>query len=75
MKKKIIIPVVFIVLISGFFYYSAQVTSNNGTEFEFTTIKRGDIENLVSCTGTLEAVGTVEVGTTFLYQIKSFNHL
>ncbi len=35
----------------------------SGYGYEFTEITRGDLENLVSCTGTLEAVGAVEVGT------------
>ena len=33
------------------------------TTYQFAEITRGDIVNTVSCSGTLEAVGTVEVGT------------
>ncbi|NDY71607.1 efflux RND transporter periplasmic adaptor subunit [Desulfobacter hydrogenophilus] len=33
------------------------------SQFRMEKIKRGSIENTVSCTGTLSAVGTVEVGT------------
>jgi len=31
--------------------------------YEFATVERGDLENVISATGTLSAVGTVEVGT------------
>ena len=31
-------------------------------KYEFVEVTRGDLENVVSSTGTLEAVGTVEVG-------------
>ena len=31
--------------------------------YEFAEVERGDIENIISSTGTLSAVGTVEVGT------------
>ncbi len=37
--------------------------NDTGVEYEFVQIVRGDIENVVSATGTLSAVGTVEVGT------------
>ncbi|MDA3896587.1 MAG: efflux RND transporter periplasmic adaptor subunit [Desulfobacteraceae bacterium] len=33
------------------------------SQFRIEKIKRGSIENTISCTGTLSAVGTVEVGT------------
>lgn len=37
--------------------------SDKETTYQTATISRGDIENTVTCTGTLSAVGTVEVGT------------
>jgi HlyD family secretion protein len=36
---------------------------HRNTNFEFVTVERGNIENVISSTGTLEAKGTVEVGT------------
>ena len=47
--------------VSGPLYYSP--TARKGAEFKFAEIARGDIENVVSGTGTLNPVGTVEVGT------------
>jgi HlyD family secretion protein len=35
----------------------------DASQFRMEKIKRGSIENTISCTGTLSAVGTVEVGT------------
>lgn len=44
-----------------------QVLGRAGPEadgrYEFVEVARGDIENVISSTGTLSAVGTVEVGT------------
>jgi HlyD family secretion protein len=50
---------ILIILIFGFW---CRKPSDNA-DFEFTAVKRGDIENIISSTGTLEAKGTVEVGT------------
>ncbi len=36
---------------------------NKAVTYEFGEVKRGDIENVVSSTGQMEPVGTVEVGT------------
>ncbi len=36
---------------------------NGGAGYEFVQIERGTIENVISATGTLQPVGTVEVGT------------
>ena len=35
----------------------------DASQFRMEKIKKGSIENTISCTGTLSAVGTVEVGT------------
>ncbi|WP_300462162.1 efflux RND transporter periplasmic adaptor subunit [Desulfobacula sp.] len=40
------------------------------SQFQMEKIKRGSIENTISCTGTLSAVGTVEVGTQVSGTIK-----
>ncbi len=63
MKKIFVIGGILIIAIAvvGYFFLGGQ-NSNEG-DFEFAEIKRGNIENIVSSTGTLSAVGTVEVGT------------
>lgn len=40
------------------------------TDFTFVTLEKGDIESVVSSTGTLEAINTVEVGTQISGTIK-----
>ncbi|MDO9578725.1 MAG: efflux RND transporter periplasmic adaptor subunit [Candidatus Cloacimonadales bacterium] len=63
MKKIWILIIVLILIGSGAYYFIHKKNGNSETQFEFTSIKRGNVENLVSCTGTLEAVGAVEVGS------------
>ena len=48
---------------SGIWAFVLQPDGEEGAEFKFAEIARGDIENVVSGTGTLNPVGTVEVGT------------
>lgn len=64
-KKKIVVFTVIISVVIAFGLYLKK--NGNGedekTGFQFTTIKRGNIENIVSSTGTLSAVRTVEVGS------------
>jgi HlyD family secretion protein len=63
-KKKIIIIIVIIaVLFIGAFIIKPFSKSGNGAKFELEEIKRGTLENIVSCTGTLSAVSTVNVGS------------
>jgi HlyD family secretion protein len=42
---------------------TSRQTAEGEVEYQFATIKRGSLETLVSSTGTLAAVETVEVGT------------
>ena len=63
MKKIWLIIFVIVLIVGGAFYLNSKKNGNSETGYEFTEVTRGDLENLVSCTGTLEAVGAVEVGT------------
>ena len=64
MKRIVIIVAVVVVALIA---VRALLARNGGTEsggkYEFAQIERGDLENVVSATGTLSPVGTVEVGT------------
>lgn len=63
-KKKIIIIIgIIAVLLIGAFIIKSFSKNGNGANFEFEQIKRGNLENIVSCTGTLSAVSTVNVGS------------
>jgi len=62
--KKIWILIIILALIGcGIFYFINKKNGDSIAQYDFTEVKRGDLENLVSCTGTLEAMGAVEVGT------------
>lgn len=65
MKKKIIIIlIVCAALIAGGLLISKVLKKDKQEEkFEFAAIKRGDLEEVISCTGTLSAVRTVNIGS------------
>ena len=63
MKRLIVIIAVVIVVAAGFIWRASTGGPSNGSgAYEFVEVTRGDLENVVSATGTLKAVGTVEVG-------------
>ncbi|MDD4649743.1 MAG: efflux RND transporter periplasmic adaptor subunit [Desulfoplanes sp.] len=53
-----------------FWVETSQSDQPAPTQFKMEKIKRGSMENTISCTGTLSAVGTVEVGTQVSGTIK-----
>jgi len=63
MKKIVFLIVTILFVIGGaFFFIQRTGASKQETEFKFEVLSRGDIKNIVSSTGTLSAVGTVEGG-------------
>jgi len=64
MKKKWIIVIGSIIVISAisFLAFGVLLTPKKVSMFRFEELKRGDLEILVSSTGTLNPVNTVEVG-------------
>lgn len=63
-KKKIMIVVsVLAVILTGLLLFGALSHKDREEGFQLTEIKRGNLENTVSSTGTLSAVETVEVGS------------
>lgn len=64
MKKILISSISLIIVAAVFWFYSQKKNSDATTQsFRFVEVSRGDIETVISCTGTLSAVGTVEIGT------------
>ncbi|MDP4193545.1 MAG: efflux RND transporter periplasmic adaptor subunit [Bacteroidota bacterium] len=65
MKRKIIIAIPILVLLTGFaWYFLSKKASANGTNsYSFAEITRGNLETIISSSGTLEAVSTIDVGT------------
>ena len=63
MKKRIITVVILVLTATAIWTLGVRPDGGQETPFTFAVLTRGDLENLVSGTGTLTAVGTVEVGT------------
>ncbi len=63
LRVLIIILVIAAVAFGGYKMLSKKGASSEEGGFEFTAVKRGNIENIVSCTGTIEPLGSVDVGT------------
>lgn len=63
MKKKYVIlsTVIIILAISGYFIFGGS--SNGDTKFTFVKITKGDLNDIITSTGTLEPDTTVQVGT------------
>lgn len=70
-KKIIIIMIAIPVLILAVLLIRPLFKSANGTGFEFVEVKKGDLENIVTSTGTLSALETVEVGSQVSGIIKN----
>lgn len=63
MKRSTIITLGIVVLIVAGFFIIKPRLENKELEYTYTSIKNGNIETIVSSTGALEAINTVEVGT------------
>ncbi|MCK4574540.1 MAG: biotin/lipoyl-binding protein, partial [candidate division Zixibacteria bacterium] len=63
MKKKIWITAVLAATVLSTILILTRSGSTNENQYQFVEVTRGDLENVISCTGTLSAVGTVEIGT------------
>lgn len=63
MRRALVIIAIAVVAIIVAWQVLGRTGQEAGQRYEFVEITRGDIENVISSTGTLSAVGTVEVGT------------
>jgi HlyD family secretion protein len=61
-KLKWILPVILVVAVAAYLIIKPKLDAKK-LEFTYTTLERGNIEAVVSSTGTLEAINTVEIGT------------
>jgi len=61
--KKIVIIAGLLLCAAAVWFFSTNSENGGHGGFEFVSVERGGIENVVSSTGTIEAVNTVEVGT------------
>ena len=63
MKKVIIGIIVLAAAAAGGYWYLNRGSGAEGSIYRFVTIEEGDLESVVSATGSLGAVTTVQVGT------------
>ncbi len=64
MRKKTIIYILAVLILAVAGYAMVKSMSNKETtKYQFTTITKGDIENTISSTGTLNPITVVNVGT------------
>jgi HlyD family secretion protein len=61
--KKLILIVFALAVVGAVGWYSLRDSGQETSTYRYVTVERGDLESVVSTTGTLEAVTTVEVGT------------
>ena len=61
--KKIIAIFVFIAITGATVWFFSRDNGETGSSYRFVEVEQGDLEAVVSSTGTLEAVKTVQVGT------------
>lgn len=72
MKKWIVIAIAVLLVTAGAYGLLARRTGN-GVSYRFVSVEQGDLESIVSTTGTLSAVKTVEVGTQVSALIAKIN--
>jgi len=63
MKKWVIIGAVVVVAVAIFLIVRGGGGGAAFAKYDFVEVTRGDLENVITATGALSAVGTVEVGT------------
>jgi HlyD family secretion protein len=63
MKRKPVILILISIVALTALYIASLRGGRIETQYEVAEVARGDLENTVTCTGTLSAVGTVEIGT------------
>ena len=61
-KLFLIALAVIVLFTAGYWYYSSS-SSSSDEQYRFTTIDKGNIESIVTATGTLNPVTTVQVGS------------
>ncbi|ACF12975.1 efflux transporter, RND family, MFP subunit [Chloroherpeton thalassium ATCC 35110] len=62
-QKIIVLGVLLLIVVGGALWFFVFRTTNTETAFNLARLERGDVENTVSCTGTISPLSEVEVGT------------
>ena len=69
-RLKWIIPLILAIGVVVYFFVIKPKVDSRNIEFIYTSLEKGNIESIVSSTGTLEAINTVEIGTQISGTIK-----
>jgi len=72
-KKRLVIAVLVIVLIAAGVWLYQRSSGTEAPPYRFAAVERDDLESIVSATGKLNAVTTVQVGTQVSGQIEEIN--
>lgn len=71
MKKfRWLLFIALLAAIASYFFIIRPKQKLENIEFTYTTLEKGNIESIVSSTGTLEAINTVDVGTQISGTVK-----
>lgn len=62
-SKLFLVAISLIILFTAGYWYLSSSGTDTTEKYRFTTIEKGDLESIVSSTGTLSAVTTVQVGS------------
>ncbi|MBN1293280.1 MAG: efflux RND transporter periplasmic adaptor subunit [Candidatus Latescibacteria bacterium] len=63
MKRILIIAGILLIVVVGLVFLRSKNGADAKTSIEYTEVTRGDLENVISSTGTIEPISTVEIGT------------
>lgn len=69
-RLKWIIPLILAIGVVVYFFVIKPRIDTRNIEFIYTSLEKGNIESIVSSTGSLEAINTVEIGTQISGTIK-----
>ncbi len=70
MRKRIIILLAIVAVLAAAFWIVRARRANGTSTYRFAQIERGDVTQVVSTTGTLQAIKSVQVGTQVSGQIS-----
>ena len=71
MKKRIVVLVAIVAVLIAAFWIVRARRANGASTYRFTQVEQGDVTQVVSTTGTLQAIKSVQVGTQVSGQLSA----
>jgi HlyD family secretion protein len=71
MRKRIVVVIAIVAVLAVAFWIVRARSGNGASTYRFTQVERGDVTQVVSTTGTLQAIKSVQVGTQVSGQISA----